>query len=227
MAQGSVKQPTVTPQKKAKPQAKKSLPDSVDLSSDSDGYGYPDIEVRVPSPEEPSPIPPIRPIEPLDAARYDTIQAVWSPRNRRPNADKVKNALVAFKDVVKTVRDTWKENTQAMKTAENQGDNVQASQLKNAVVLQRHLMDVVVSTTLEMGHPMIVEKYVFFFFLIVSLASMAAFCHGHRIQKRIESSSTSNLPSGYSACLLKLASKGERLFLQSVGSTCLSFCPRS
>lgn len=171
--------PTLVPQrqsgaqKKAKSQAKKSLPDTVDLSSDSDSNDS-NIKVEVPPPEEPCPIPPTRPIEPLAAARYDTIQAVWSPRNRRPNADKVKNALVAFKDVIKTVRDTWKENTQAMKTAENQGDNTQAAQLKNAVVLQRHLMDVVVSTTLEMGHPMIVEKYVFFFFLIVSLAFLAA-----------------------------------------------------
>lgn len=98
---------------------------------------------------------------------YDTLQAVWSPRNRRPNADKVKNALVAFKDVVKRVRDAWKESSQAMKIAENKEENDRAAQLKKDVVLQRRLMDVVVSTTLEKGHPAIVEKYVLYLFLIL------------------------------------------------------------
>lgn len=98
---------------------------------------------------------------------YDTLRAVWSPRNRRPNADKVKNALVAFKDVVKRVRDAWKESSQAMKIAENKEENDRAAQLKKDVVLQRRLMDVVVSTTLEKGHPAIVEKYVLYLFLFL------------------------------------------------------------
>lgn len=124
-----------------------------------------DLEIQLP--EEPSPIPATRPNEPEAAVEYDTLQAVWSPRNRRPNADKVKNALVAFKDVVKRVRDTWKESSQAMKIAENKEENDRAAQLKKDVVLQRRLMDVVVSTTLEKGHPAIVEKYVLYLFLFL------------------------------------------------------------
>ncbi|KAK5687968.1 hypothetical protein LTS12_028952, partial [Elasticomyces elasticus] len=160
----SVRQPiqvppgTIGAQKQPKLQAKRSMQDTVEVSSDSDSDDSSGVEIEEPSPEEPSPIPPTRPTEPLAAARYDTLQAIWSPRNRRPNAEKVKNALVAFKDVVKAVRDTWKESSQAMKTAENQGDSGKATQLKNQVVLQRRVMDVVISTTLEMGHPMIVEK---------------------------------------------------------------------
>ncbi|KAL5354996.1 hypothetical protein BJX96DRAFT_756 [Aspergillus floccosus] len=115
-------------------------------------------DLEIVSPEEPSPIPPTRPTDPEAAIQYDTLQAVWSPRNRRPNVDKVKNALVAFKDVVKTVRDAWKEKTQAMKAAENKNENEKAAQIKKDVLLQRRLMDVIVSTTLEKGHPMIVEK---------------------------------------------------------------------
>ncbi|KAL4895324.1 hypothetical protein BDV59DRAFT_153471 [Aspergillus ambiguus] len=117
-----------------------------------------DSDLEIISPEEPSPIPPARPSDPEAAIQYDTLQAVWSPRNRRPNAEKVKSALVAFKDVVKTVRDSWKEKSQAMKAAENKNENEKATQIKKDVVLQRRLMDVVVSTTLEKGHPMIVEK---------------------------------------------------------------------
>ena len=205
----SIRQPTQMPSrttgvpKQAKLQPKIPVQGSVEVSSDSDSDSDSDVEIEAPSPEEPSPIPSSRPTEPLAAARYDTLRAVWFPRNRRPNADKVKNALVAFKDVVKAVRDTWKENSQAMKTAENQGDSGKAAKLKDQVVLQRRTMDVVVSTTLEMGHPMIVEKYVFFFFLVASLA----FCHGYSIQSELRASLPSNLPSGYPACLPKKAIK--------------------
>ncbi|OOF94245.1 hypothetical protein ASPCADRAFT_208767, partial [Aspergillus carbonarius ITEM 5010] len=129
---------------------------SASSSSETDSSDDSDLEIQ--APEESSPIPATRPNEPEAAAQYDAMKAVWSPRNRRPNADKVKSALVAFKDVVKTVRDAWKESTQAMKVAENKGDNDKAAQLKTDVILQRRLMDVVISTTLDKGHPMIVEK---------------------------------------------------------------------
>jgi hypothetical protein len=111
---------------------------------------------------------------------------VWSPRNRRPKAVKVKAAIVAFKDVVKTVRDAWRESSQALKTAENKGESNETAELRKQVVLQRRLMDVVVSTTLEKGHPMIVEKYVLSFFPRLDFACLAYCRVGHRSQKRIE-----------------------------------------
>jgi hypothetical protein len=66
--------------------------------------------------------------------------------------------LVAFKDVVKGLRDGWKDQVQAMKTAENHGDNDKATKLKQAVALQRRTMEKIISATLETGHPVIVEK---------------------------------------------------------------------
>lgn len=144
--------------KKASAKASSKKADGRTSGSSGSESDMSDSELEIEAPEEPSPIPPVRPSEPEAAARYDTLQAVWSPRNRRPHADKVKGALVAFKDVVKAVRDTWKEKSQAMKMAENKGENDKAAQIKKDVVLQRRLMDVVVSTTLEQGHPTIVEK---------------------------------------------------------------------
>lgn len=114
---------------------------------------------------------------------------MWSPRNRRPNVEKIKSALVAFKDVVKAVRDTWKEKSQAMKTAENQSENDKAAELKKEVILQRRLMDVVVTTTLEKGHPIIVEKYVLFHFVYLAVLADHHLHHGCRRLKRIESHS--------------------------------------
>ncbi|KAH8424351.1 uncharacterized protein LDX57_002102 [Aspergillus melleus] len=122
--------------------------------SDSDDS---DLEIEHEPPEK-SPIPPSRPTEPEAAANYDTLRAVWFPRNRRPNAEKVKSALVAFKDVVKKVRDAWKDKTQAMKMAENKGDNDKAAKFKKETGSQRRIMDMVVKTTLERAHPMILEK---------------------------------------------------------------------
>ena len=131
---------------------KKSQTQSASDSSD-------DSELEIEAPPEPSPIPPIRPNEPIAAAEYDTLTAVWSPRNKWPAADKVKSALVAFKDVIKSLRDSWKDQVAAMKLAENQGDNDKASKIKDGVALQRRVMDKIMTTTLNMGHPMIVEKY--------------------------------------------------------------------
>lgn len=74
-----------------------------------------------------------------------------------------------------------------MKMAENKGENDKAAQIKKDVVLQRRLMDVVVSTTLDQGHPTIVEKYVLSLSLFLSLNNLAYRCDGHRSQKRIES----------------------------------------
>ncbi|KAJ5692678.1 hypothetical protein N7462_002101 [Penicillium macrosclerotiorum] len=126
----------------------------VKAQSDSESSDGSDLEVD----PEPSPAPSVRPSDPIGAAHYDTIKAVWSPRNLRASADTVKAALVAFKDVVKALRDSWKDQVQAMKTAENQGDNEKATKLKQDVALQRRIMEKIVTTTLDTGHPVVIEK---------------------------------------------------------------------
>jgi hypothetical protein len=165
---------------------KKADDNSASSESDSDSSDESELEVELP-PEEPSPLPPTRPDNPEEAAAYDTMKAVWAPRNRRPDVEKIKSALVAYKDVVKSVRDEWKTQSQAMKDAENKSDNDKAAELKKKVLLQRRLMDVVVTTTLEKGHPLIVEKYVHFLFASLTLlADRHRLHHGRRSLKRIE-----------------------------------------
>ena len=150
-------------------------------SSGSESSDSSDTELL---PEEPSPIPPTRPTDPVDAIRYDTFKAVWHPRNRRPGAEKIKNAMVAFNDVVTGVRDTWKEKSRLVKMSENKGDGVKADELKKDVLLHRRLMDAVACTALERGHPAIIEKYVLSFYHISCLKDP---CHGHKSQKRTRS----------------------------------------
>ncbi|KAJ5288943.1 hypothetical protein N7478_001973 [Penicillium angulare] len=124
--------------------------------SESDSEYESDLEIE--APPEPSPIPAVRPTEPIAAAEYSTLQAVWSPRNKVVSADKVKSGLMEFKDIIKVLRDSWKDQVQEMKLAENNNNNEKAAELKKGVMLQRQTMDQIMITALNMGHPMIVEK---------------------------------------------------------------------
>lgn len=150
----------LAPKSQTKKTTVKGVKGAKQTSSRSESESSDESELEIEAPDEPSPIPAIRPKEPEAAAQFDTLQAVWSPRNKWPGPEKVKTALVAYKDLVKTLRDAWKEQVQAMKVAENQGDNAKAAALKEQVTSQRRTMDKIAITTLEMGHPNIVEKYV-------------------------------------------------------------------
>ncbi|OQD89686.1 hypothetical protein PENANT_c002G06485 [Penicillium antarcticum] len=142
------------PIKKLQPKTKG--PKKAPSKSESESSDESDLEIE--APDEPFPLPTARPTDPVAAAQFDTVQAVWSPRNKWPGPEKVKNALVAYKDLVKSLRDAWKEQVQAMKTAENQGDNNKAAKVKEYVISQRRIMDKIATTTLEMGHSVIVDK---------------------------------------------------------------------
>jgi len=51
-----------------------------------------------------------------------------------------------------------KAHSQAMKEAENKSELEKSAEFKKHAILQRRLMEIVVNTTLERGHPAIVEK---------------------------------------------------------------------
>lgn len=174
-----------TTQTKTKKTASKDPKKPSEPDSDSESSDESDLEIE--EPEEPSPLPAVRPTDPEAAAEYDTLSAVWAPRNRRPKVEKIKTALVAFKDVVKAVRDEWKTQSQAMKDAENKSENEKAAELKKRVIAQRKIMEVVINATLNKGHPIIVEKYVLF--PCAFLTEMAVDCcprHDCRSLKRNE-----------------------------------------
>lgn len=211
--------PSTQPQPRKKATAATGKKSTNSPISDSDGS---DLEIQ--EADEPSPVPPTRPTDEMGAAKYDTMQAVWSPRNKPPEVDKVKNAMVTFKDVVKSVRDAWKESTQAMKMAENKGENDKATKIKEDVVLRRRVINAVVTTALEKGHPRIVEKYVHSH--SHSLTRLADHCCGHRSQKkRIVSFHVIRLVlDSQSVSLIMALNKGCYLRRQSLRVCVL--CPR-
>lgn len=142
-------------------------------SSSSSGTEDSDSEIEVEM-DEPSPIPPARPQDPEGGIKYDTLKAVWWPRNKQPPGSAVKNAMILFSDTIKSVRDTWKTRSEALKVAENQNQEDKIPAIKKDVIFQRRLLDLIINTTLEYGHPAFVARYVLFQFLKFS---DAAFCY--------------------------------------------------
>lgn len=144
-------------------------------SSSSSGTEDSDSELEVEM-DEPSPIPPARPQDPEGGIKYDTLKAVWWPRNKQPAGSAIKNAMILFSDTIKSVRDTWKTRSEALKVAENQNQEDKIPAIKKDVIFQRRLLDLIINTTLEYGHPAFVARYVLFHLFIFS---DPAHCYRH------------------------------------------------
>ncbi|PGH30741.1 hypothetical protein GX50_06503 [[Emmonsia] crescens] len=131
-------------------------PSDASASSDSgDSDSSSDLEVA----PEPFPLPPLRPFDVEGGIKYDTLKAVWSPRNKQPPISTIRHALMLFSELVKGVRDTWKAQSELLKAAENQNQEDKIPGIKKEVVLQRRLIDLVVTTALEGGHPAIIQRF--------------------------------------------------------------------
>ncbi|PGH08794.1 hypothetical protein AJ79_05893 [Helicocarpus griseus UAMH5409] len=148
-------------QDRAKAAAKKAMikpgprpADASDSSDSSDSDDSSDLEVA----DEPFPLP-LRPQNPEGGARYDTLKAVWHPRNRQPQVSAIRNSLTLFSDLVKGVRDTWKAKSELLKAAENQNQEDKIPGIKKEVILQRRLIDLIVTTALDGGHPAIISRF--------------------------------------------------------------------
>ncbi|KAG5287240.1 C-x8-C-x5-C-x3-H zinc finger protein [Histoplasma ohiense] len=126
---------------------------SSDSSDDSDSSS--DLEVA----PEPFPLPPLRPLDAEGGIKYDTLKAVWSPRNKQPPISTIRNALMLFSDLIKGVRDSWKAKSESLKAAENQNQEDKIPGMKKEVTLQRRLIDLIVTTALDGGHPAIIQRF--------------------------------------------------------------------
>lgn len=123
-------------------------------SSDSGSEYESESEEDVP---EPSPLPPARPSEPLQAVRYDTMKAVWLPRNVAAQAEQIRSGLKDLWEVVKTIRDRWKSDNDAVKKATEAKKDSELPLLKDRVKNQRSMMEMALRSALEYGHPDIVR----------------------------------------------------------------------
>lgn len=123
-------------------------------SSDSGSEYESELEEEVP---DPSPLPPARPSEPLQAVRYDTMKAVWLARNVPAQAEQIRSGLKDFWEVVKTIRDRWKSDSDAVKKATEAKKESEIPLLKDRVKSQRDMMEMALRSALEYGHPDVVR----------------------------------------------------------------------
>ena len=134
---------------------------------DSDYESDSEEELHV---EETSPLPATRPADPSKGTVYDIIKAVWAPRTSAPTPATIRTALGDYWNAVRAVRDVWKADTAALQNAEDDKQMAKVPELKNKVLEQRKLMEVILVKTLEHGHHDIIEKYVNFSFPFLSFA---------------------------------------------------------
>ena len=112
-----------------------------------------------------------RPPEPEQAAIWDTYQALWSPRNRPASIEKIRNGISVYGELIKWLRNSWKEANEALKKAENSAESTDV--LRGEVMGWRRIVQTVMKTTLEWGHPSHYKKYVSLNVLTSSLTCVA------------------------------------------------------
>lgn len=139
-----------------KEQASESSDETESSEEDSD-YNSSDEELDI---VEPSPLPETRPPGAKDAVRYDTIKALWLPRSRSTQGERIRTGLKDFWEVIRTIRDRWKTDGEVVKKAEEAKKNSELPMLRERVTTQREMMEIALHNALEHGHPDIISLYV-------------------------------------------------------------------
>lgn len=128
-------------------------------SSDDDSDYSSDYSDASPPPEK-TPLPSTRPQKAVEAVRYDTIKAVWLPRNKFAENDKILKGLADLWEVVRTIRDRWKTDRDAVKKAlESKQDN-ELPLLRERVDKQLEMMEAVLTAAVDFGHHDLLSAYV-------------------------------------------------------------------
>jgi hypothetical protein len=107
--------------------------------------------------EEESPLPDARPNDPVEAVKYDTIKAVWLPRRTIAEASRIRNALAEYWEVVRTIRDRWKTDAAAVKTAEENKKASELPLLRDRVNSQVRMMETALKSAFQHGHPDVIR----------------------------------------------------------------------
>ncbi|KAF2758307.1 hypothetical protein EJ05DRAFT_346721 [Pseudovirgaria hyperparasitica] len=126
------------------------LSDASDSSSDG---SYDDSS----DDEETSPLPGTRPSGALDSVRYDTIKAVWLSRRDGAQAERIRTALGDYWDLIRTIKDRWKKDSDAVKEAEEKKRLGEIDLLKDRVQIQRGMLEMALRSALENGHPEVIR----------------------------------------------------------------------
>lgn len=94
---------------------------------------------------------------------YHAVQAVWSPRNKSVDPEKVRSGIASYGETIRGLRDAWKTKNEILRKAElpNSPTAADAPKLKDEVARYRELLDIVMLRSTQYGHPAIVKRYVY------------------------------------------------------------------
>ena len=110
--------------------------------------------------EEPSPLPATRPTDPLKAAEYDAMKAVWHTQLDYIEEAELRLRLAQFPEAFLKVRNDWKAANEALKHTEKKSPE-DLAKLKEEVQYQRQIVEAFLTSTTEHGHQDILTEYVF------------------------------------------------------------------
>lgn len=136
------------PSQSAKQDQSASDTETSDYSSDEDS----DEE------EEVSPLPSQRPEDSKAGVRYDTIKALWESYRGGVTADRIRNGMTEFNDVVQTIKNRLKADSSALSDAMDRKKTGELPLLRSRVNDQLDLLKVALKTALEYGHRDIVGQ---------------------------------------------------------------------
>jgi len=128
---------------------------SIDLdSTDDDSASESEEESMQP------PLPATRPTRAIEVVKYDTIKSLWRVPYRSATDDDIRKGLAEFGDIVRTIRDRWKTDLQAVKDAEEAKKENELPLLNERVAIQRDMLEAAVGAAVSEGHKDIIEQYV-------------------------------------------------------------------
>ncbi|KAI4175672.1 MAG: hypothetical protein LQ348_006140 [Seirophora lacunosa] len=137
-------------------------PSTAESSSESEpdagGSDYETGSEEEVEPEEPSPLPPTRPLDPIKAVEYDATKAVWAKRRVILSGAVIRTALSEYWSVMKGIRDKWKSEVVAVQQAAEKQEKAKVIEYERRAANQRKLLESCIRLTLKHGHPDIIEK---------------------------------------------------------------------
>ena len=133
-----------------------------DSSSEEDSSSDEDSDTSYSSDDaaEPSPLPPKRPSSPKEATEYDATKALWRGKRKSVSSDSIRKGIVDFWEIIKTIRDRWKADSNAVTEAEEKNRENELPLLKSRVKDQRDMMESAFKAALKHGNRAIIELYV-------------------------------------------------------------------
>ena len=126
----------------------------------------PDDDLEIEDEEPPEMTPPLltvsMPTDERGRALYSAVLAVWSPRNRPVDPEKIRSGIANFADTIRGLRDAWKTKNETLRKAElpNSSTAADAPRLKEEVARYRQVLETIMQRSLLYGHPAIVKRYV-------------------------------------------------------------------